>query len=79
MSDDSVTTDKSPPSGNITFSVESGVVLTIKSDGSIVKGDGLSDDEASLAFFECLSRGVPCWIKALRDRAETAEQALLGK
>ena len=61
---------------SISFSANGGVVLTIRPDGRIERGPGLSDDEATVAFVDCLSKYVPCFVAALRQRAENAEREL---
>lgn len=61
-------------SGSIQFSVASGVVLTMTPDGKLVRGEGFaSDDAASVAFFDVLSKYLPCFVAELRARAERAE------
>lgn len=61
-------------SGSIQLSVASGVVLTITPDGKLVRGEGFaSDDAASVAFFDVLSKYLPCFVTELRARAERAE------
>lgn len=62
--------------GDIVFSTGDKEVLRIRADGGLVRGEGLSNDEASAAFYECLSTLLPCWITALRQRAEHAEAEL---
>lgn len=62
---------------SIMFSVAKGTVLTITPDGKLVRGDAFaSDDEASVAFMECISKSLPCFISELRARAERAEAEL---
>ncbi len=66
-----------PAESCMTFSMGSGgVILTFKPDGSIVRGPGLSDDEATVAFVDCLEKYMAGFIGALRQRAESAERDL---
>lgn len=65
--------------GNIIFSMAGiGVVMVIHTDGRLERGPGLSDDEVSVAVFDCLSQSLPSWMSNLRERAEKAEAALLA-
>jgi hypothetical protein len=66
------------PEACTTFiSANCGPILIIKADGRLVRGDGFrTDDEASVAFFDCLAQHLPTYLAALRERAETAERKL---
>lgn len=65
-----------PSQGSISFSVGSGTILTMTPDGKIERGPGLSDDEATAAFLECLSQHCPTFLMELRQRTERAEADL---
>lgn len=64
--------------GDIVFSVDQGLeVMRITGDGCLKRGAGFAtDDAASIAFFDVLSRCAPSWIAELRQRAEKAEAEL---
>lgn len=53
---------------NIMFHGESGeTILTIMHDGKLVRGAGFaSDDTASVAFFDCLSRILPEYLSKMK-------------
>lgn len=65
-----------PSQVSITFSAANGPILTITPEGRLERGTGMSDDEASVRFFDVLSKSLPCWIMELRQRAEKAEAEL---
>jgi hypothetical protein len=48
-------------------------ILIVHIDGRLEKGAGLSDDEASQAFIDLLSRQIPGYVASLRERTEKAE------
>lgn len=52
------------------------VIMTFMADGTIIKGDGLSNERATADLFEVMSLALPSWMMALRQRAERAESLL---
>ena len=68
------------PAGDIVFWTdhERGWIIRFKPDGRIERGPGFaSDDAASVAFVDVLSRYMASWMVEMRQRAEKAELALL--
>lgn len=62
---------------SITISVAKGAVLILKPDGTLERGEAFaSEDVASVQIFDILSRAMPSWMSALRERAEKAEAEL---
>ena len=58
-------------------SSDSREILIIRGDGRLERGSGFrTDDEASVALFDCMSKCIPCAWNALRARAEAAESEL---
>lgn len=64
------------PLAGITFHANNKVVFSITGDGRLEAGEGLSNDEATRALFDVIAKNVPCFISALRERAEKAEAEL---
>lgn len=62
---------------SLTINVAKGPVLVLKPDGRLERGEAFaSDDETSMQVFDVLSRAMPSWMSALRERAEKAEAEL---
>lgn len=63
------------PPGDIIFQAASGeTILVIHPDGTLERGSHFAtDDEASMAMFDCMSRGLPCFLADLQERAMKAE------
>lgn len=62
-----------PERQSITFHAGGHPILTMKPDGSIELGEGLSTDEATRAFCDCLANYLPGFLSALRQRLQRAE------
>lgn len=61
----------------ISFYANQQIILTIHPDGRLERGAGFAtDDEASVAFFDCLSSYCLGFIAELRQRANEAERQL---
>lgn len=69
--------DTQPKStGTITFNQVGKTVLTITADGRLEPGEGMSDDEFTLAVFDTMARYLPGYLNELLTRAERAEAKL---
>lgn len=66
-----------PEPSVIVFQAADGkIILTIHPNGTLERGEQFAtDDLASMAMFDCMSRCLPCFLSELRMRAETAEHA----
>lgn len=74
----SMAADESIDPGTITFySPDGRKILIIHDDGRLERGDGFAnDDQASVAFFNCLSNSLPTFLNSLRQRCEIADAYL---
>ena len=66
------------PAGSITFhNPEGKPILIILPDGRLQRGEAFAtNDEASVAFFDCISAALPSFISDLRHRCEIADAYL---
>ena len=73
-----VTIDAGPGTGALIFCTRSGgEILRIEGDGRLVRGkDFRTDDQVSMALFDCMAATLPGFLSALRQRAENAEREL---
>lgn len=59
-----VADSKSDPARTLNFSPGGKVVFSVKADGRLEPGEGLSHDEATQGLFDCLSTAFPNMIDA---------------
>lgn len=65
------------PSAIVFQAADGKVILTIHPNGTLERGEQFAtDDLASMAMFDCMSRCLPCFLADLRLRADIAEGAL---